>query len=46
MSEAIPDPAELVAVLDEQDPIERAFQALVILHREDIPSEPETEGAS
>lgn len=30
------DPAEMVALLDEYDPIERAFQALVILHPEHL----------
>lgn len=36
MSDTITDPAELIALLDEADPIERAFQALVIEHPEHL----------
>ncbi|MGW6789979.1 hypothetical protein [Streptomyces chartreusis] len=35
--------SEMVALLDEPDPIERAFQALVIEHPENIPSAPDSE---
>lgn len=31
-------PAELIELLDESDPIVRAFDALVILHPEHLPS--------